>query len=173
MTNFWLKFFATGAFISYIPTAILRNKKNSGAGLLGTFEAFVLYLFVMPKEPLYQAMTVLGVILISVYGSDKVRFKDEKKDNPKIVIDEIAGYFTATAFLPKEFLIMVLAFVLFRIFDTTKLSFIKKAENFGQNLPEKTKSKYCLNGAAVVLDDVLAGIISNLIIWVLIYLNLL
>ncbi len=173
MTNFWLKFFATGAFISYIPTAILRNKKNSGAGLLGTFEAFVLYLFFMPKEPLYQAMTILGIILISVYVSDKVKFKDEKKDNPKIVIDEVAGYFTATAFLPKDFLIMVLAFILFRIFDTTKLSFIKKAENFGQNLPEKTKSKYCLNGAAVVLDDVLAGIISNLIIWILIYLNLL
>ena len=169
MTNFWLKFFATGAFVSYIPTAILKNKKNSGAGLLGTFEAFLLYLFFMPKEPLYQAMTLLGIILIAVYVSDKVKFKDEKKDNPKIVIDEIAGYFAATAFLPKEFLISLLAFILFRIFDTTKLSVIKKAENLGQNLSEKTKRKYLLDGAAVVFDDLLAGLISNLIIWILIY----
>lgn len=172
MTNFWLKFFATGAFISYIPTAILRNKKNSGAGLLGTFEAFVLFLFFMPGDKLYQAMTTLGVILLAVYVSDKVKFKDDKKDNPKIVIDEIAGYFTAMFFLPHDFLIMFLAFVLFRVFDTTKLAFIKKAENFGQNLPEKRKNKFYVNGAAVVLDDVLAGVISNLIIWCLIYLKL-
>ena len=55
MSNFWLKFFATGAFISYIPTAILKNKKNSGAGLLGTFEAFVLFLFFMPSNPLHRS----------------------------------------------------------------------------------------------------------------------
>lgn len=173
MTNFWLKFFATGAFISYIPTAILRNKKNSGAGLLGTFEAFVLFLFFMPKEPLYQAMALLGTILLATYVSDRVNFGDGKKDNPKIIIDEIAGYFVAMAFLPKSFWIMVLAFILFRIFDTTKLAFIKKAEDFGHRLPQKTKERFYINGAAIVLDDVLAGIISNLIIWCLIYTKLL
>lgn len=173
MTKFWLKFLATGAFISYIPTAILRNKKNSGAGLLGTFEAFVLFLFFMPKDPRYQAMALLGTILLAVYVSDKVDFGDGKKDNPKIIIDEIAGYFTAMAFLPHDFLILVLAFVLFRIFDATKLSIIKKAEDFGNKLSQETKKKFYINGAAVVLDDVLAGIISNLIIWCLIYTKLL
>ena len=100
-------------------------------------------------------------------------FGDGKEDNPKIIIDEIAGYFTAMAFLPKKFWIMVLAFILFRIFDTTKLSFIRKAEKLGQELPPQTKKKFYINGAAVVLDDVLAGIVSNLIIWCLITVNLL
>lgn len=173
MTNFWLKFFATGAFISYIPTAILRNKKNSGAGLLGTFEAFVLFLFFMPSNPWHQAMALLGTIILAVYVSDRVDFGDGKEDNPKIIIDEIAGYFTAMAFLPQRFLIMVVAFILFRIFDTTKLSFIKKAEKFGSNLPAETKKKFYTDGAAIVLDDVLAGLLSNLIIWCLIGFKLL
>ena len=173
MNNFWLKFFATGAFISYIPTAILKNKKNSGAGLLGTFEAFLLFLFFMPENHLHQAMAILGTILFAVYISDRVDFGDGKKDNPKIIIDEIAGYFTAMFFLPHDLLIMILAFILFRIFDTTKLSFIRKAEKFGEDFPPQTKKKFYINGAAVVFDDVLAGIVSNLIIWCLITINLL
>ena len=43
MPNRFLKFFATGAYISYLPTAILKNKKNTGAGLLGTFEGLILF----------------------------------------------------------------------------------------------------------------------------------
>ena len=121
------KFFASGAFISYLPTAILKNRKNTGAGLLGSIEAFLIYLFLGPLSFWAYFFLLMGIILFSIYISQKVQFKGAE-DNPKIVIDEIAGFFVSAAFLPYSLKTAILALVLFRIFDTTKLAFIKKAE---------------------------------------------
>ena len=167
-----LKFFASGAFISYLPTAILKNKKNTGAGLLGSIEAFLIYLILGPMSFWAYFFLLIGIILFAIYVSQKVQFEGPE-DNPKIVIDEIAGFFVATAFLPYSFKTAICALVLFRIFDTTKLAFIKKAENIAVKLPEEIRKKYCLKGAEIVLDDVLAGIVSNLILWVLVFCKIL
>ncbi len=173
MTNTILKFFATGGFISYIPTAILKNKKNTGAGFLGTLEGVLLYLFFMPQNYLAYAAVLAVFIVFSSYVSDRVNFGDGKKDNPKIVIDEIAGYFLAVAFLPKTGFIALLAFVFFRIFDSSKIGFIKRTESFGSACGQSFKHKYCINGFAVVLDDLAAGLAANLILQVLLLLKLL
>jgi len=167
-----LKFFASGAFISYLPTAILKNKKNTGAGLLGSIEAFLIYLLLGPMPFWAYFFWLIGIILFAIYISQKVQFEGAE-DNPKIVIDEIAGFFVAAAFLPYSFKTAVCALVLFRIFDTTKLAFIKKAENIAAKFPEETRKKYCLKGTEIVLDDVLAGICANLILWILIFCKIL
>ena len=167
-----LKFFASGAFISYLPTAILKNKKNTGAGLLGSLEAFFIYLLLGPLSFWAYLFLLIGIILFAIYISQKVQFEGAE-DNPKIVIDEIAGFFTAAAFLPYSLKTAIFALVLFRIFDTTKLFFIKKAESFAANLPQEVRKKYCLKGVEIVLDDVLAGIISNIILWILIFCKIL
>ncbi len=163
-----LRFFASGAFISYLPTAILKNKKNTGAGLLGSVEAFLIYLFLGPLTFWAYLFLLLGIILFAIYVSQKTEFNGVE-DDPKIIIDEIAGFFTAAAFLPYSLKTAIFALILFRIFDTTKIFFIKRAENFAVNIPQKTYNKYCLKGVQIVLDDVLAGLFSNLILWILIY----
>lgn len=167
MPNKLLKFFATGAYISYLPTAILKGKKNTGAGLLGTFEGLILFLFFMPAEPIIFIIVWLLFFAFSVYVSQKVNFGEKVKDNPKIIIDEIAGFFTAVAFLPRTGFIILLAFVIFRVFDTIKPALIRRAERVGQNLPLALKEKYYIDGLAIVLDDVLAGLCANLILWIL------
>lgn len=171
MNNNFFKFFATGAYISYLPTAILKNRKNTGAGLLGTFEGLILFLLFMPASSLPYFICLLVFIWFSVYVSQKVDFGEGVKDNPKIIIDEIAGFFTAMAFLPRQFWVIVLAFIIFRFFDTIKPAFIKQAESFGQNLPLALKEKYYIDGIAIVLDDVLAGLITNIILWILLLLK--
>lgn len=167
MSNKLLKFFATGAYISYLPTAILKGKKNTGAGLLGTFEGLILFLFFMPAEPIFFIIVWCLFFAFSVYVSQKVNFGEKVKDNPKIIIDEIAGFFTAMAFLPRQGFILLLAFIIFRVFDTIKPALIKRAESVGQNLPLALKEKYYIDGLAIVLDDVLAGFFANLTIWIL------
>ena len=167
-----LKFFASGAFISYLPTAILKNKKNTGAGLLGSIEAFLIYLLLGPMSFWSYFFLLIGIILFSIYVSQKVQFEGVE-DNPKIVIDEITGFFVSTAFLPYSLTTAILALVLFRIFDTTKLAFIKKAENIASKLPQETRDKYCLKGTEIVLDDVLAGLCANLILWILVFCKIL
>ena len=73
MINTFLKFFATGGFISYIPTAILKNKKNTGAGFLGTLEGVLLYLFFMPQNYLaYAAVLAVFIVFSSVFPSLKM-----------------------------------------------------------------------------------------------------
>ena len=167
-----LKFFASGAFISYLPTAILKNKKNTGAGLLGSIEAFLVYILFGPISLWAYLFLLIGIILFATYVSQKVQFEGVE-DNPKIVIDEIAGFFVAAAFLPYSLKTAIFALILFRIFDTTKLAFIKKAENFAAKLSQETRKKYCLKGTEIVLDDVLAGICANLILWILFFCKIL
>ena len=167
-----LKFFASGAFISYLPTAILKNKKNTGAGLLGSLEAFLIYLFLGQLSLWAYLFLLVGIILFAVYISQKVEFSGIE-DDPKIIIDEIAGFFTTMAFLPYSFTNAILGLILFRIFDTTKILFIKRAENFALNFSQETRKKYCLKGVQIVLDDVLAGLVSNLILWFLIFCKIL
>lgn len=172
MPNRFLKFFATGAYISYLPTAILKNKKNTGAGLLGTFEGLILFLFFMPANHIYFIVCWILFAVFSVYVSQKVDFGQSVKDNPKIIIDEIAGFFTAMAFLPRNGFIILLAFIIFRVFDTIKPAFIRRAENLGQNLPLALKEKYYIDGISIVLDDVLAGLCANIILWILLLLKI-
>lgn len=173
MTNALLKFFATGSFISYLPTAILKNKKNTGAGLLGTLEGVLLYLFFMPQNYCLYAVILVLFIVFASYVSDRVNFGDGKKDNPKIIIDEIAGYFVAVAFMPKTGAAALLAFVLFRIFDSSKIGFIKRTESFGSSWSEAAKKRFCINGFAVVLDDLAAGLAANLLVQVMLALKFL
>lgn len=167
-----INFFASGFCISYIPTAILKGKKNTGAGFLGSLEAFLLYLFFAPSSNSAYFFMLLGIILFSIYISNKATFTTGPEDNPKIVIDEIAGFFVAVAFLPRTFTTALCALILFRIFDTTKISFIKKAEELGAKYPPETRKKYLLKGVEIVLDDVLAGLLANIILWALFLLNL-
>ena len=72
-------------------------------------------------------------------------------DDKRIVIDEIAGYLVAAAWLPHTFAVAVTAFVLFRFFDVAKPLFIRSS----QRLP---------GGWGIVADDILAGIVTNVII---------
>ena len=82
----------------------------------------------------------------------KVQFKGYKgHDNPKIVIDEIAGYLSAMAFLPRSWGYLLAAFVLFRTFDTVKPWLVKNFDRME-------------NAFGVVFDDVAAGLMANILI---------
>jgi len=142
---------ATGFFISYLPPLIFPFKKNTGAGFLGTLWGIPLVLL-FPTDTLLYAICMLAVWVFAVIICKKVQFKGETgHDNPKIVIDEIAGYVTAMAFLPRTWPYLVAAFVLFRTFDTVKPWVVKTFDNMQ-------------NAFGVVFDDVAAGLLSNILL---------
>ncbi|MDR0645964.1 MAG: phosphatidylglycerophosphatase A [Elusimicrobiota bacterium] len=145
-------FFATGFAISLLPAHILKGHKNTGAGFLGTLLAVPLAVFFMPYFWIWQTIFVLLFILFAVWITSKTSF--EGHDSPKIVIDEIAGYFAAVAFLPRTVEIIIAAFILFRIFDWLKPFFIKRLDNI--------KSAW-----GVVLDDVASGFLANIILQII------
>ena len=150
-------FLASGFGISLLPATLLKNRKNTGAGFLGTVVA-VPFVFLMPAAWWGQILFAAVFSLFAVWIAAKSTFGGH--DNPKIVIDEMAGYFCAVALLPKTGWVLLAAFILFRLFDWLKPFFIKKFDDMK-------------NAAGIVLDDVAAGILANIILQCVIYLKFL
>lgn len=146
--EFWIKFFASGAFISYIPARITGFKKFTGSGMAGTLLAMFLY-WLFPEgfaaNKLFFGLFVLLLFPVSVWISSRAEEIFNKSDDPRIVIDEILGYWTAVLFVPYSWPELITAFVLFRALDTLKpwpISFFEK----------KVKG-----GLGVMMDDIVGG----------------
>lgn len=71
------------------------------------------------------------------------------KDPGCIVIDEVAGMMVTCFALPHTIYIGIAGFVLFRLLDITK------------PFPIKYMERKCPGGIGVVIDDVIAGLMSN------------
>jgi phosphatidylglycerophosphatase A len=147
---FIVKALASGLFLSYIPYWALKHQRFSGAGLVGTFWGLALVRW-LPFEPVREIMVWAGACFVSIAISDYAEEYYGNKDDQRIVLDEFAGYWTAVLFLPRPFIALATAFVLFRLFDTLKPSFIRRSGN----LP---------GGWGVVVDDILAGAAANLVL---------
>lgn len=150
MSKRLINFIASGFFISYIPVRLIPNSKFSGAGLWGTVLALVLTP-VLPAKPGGFAVFIIAFLIFSVWVCSRASQNYGVHDDPRIVLDEVAGYWVAIAFLPRTLGVLLSAFVFFRTFDTLKPWPLKKLESIS-------------GGTGVVLDDVAAGIMTNLLV---------
>ena len=132
-------FMATGFYSGRIPYA---------PGTFGTLAAipFVLVFLIIPTP--FNGIYITGLILSAIYISDKAEQILRQKDPGCIVIDEIAGYVVTMSFVPINIYTMVTGFLIFRFFDIVKPAPVKY---FERNFP---------GGAGVVLDDIMAGVLS-------------
>lgn len=134
-----IKFLASGFYSGLSPVA---------PGTMGTIVASVLaFIWLQRYEinlPLVVVLTIIG-IMISHWAEDIYG----EKDSPQIVIDEWAGYFISMVGLGVNMLVP--AFILFRIFDILKPPPIRNLQQLR-------------GGIGVMIDDVLAGIMANLVI---------
>ncbi|MEW6299335.1 MAG: phosphatidylglycerophosphatase A [Thermodesulfobacteriota bacterium] len=139
-------FFATGAYSGYAPVA------PGTAGSLAALPLALLFAQLWFVSPLLQA----GLLALAVVGACWVAGRADRylgvHDSGKVVIDEIVGILTATALLDLTLGRLAVAFFLFRLFDILKPP---PARYFDERVP---------GGAGVVLDDVWAGIYTNLIV---------
>jgi len=90
---------------------------------------------------------IAGFYFCFLYNSNKNVIKDPSY----IVIDEVVGMMISLFLIPKTILAYSLAFILFRALDIFKPSIIYHSQNF----------EY---GIGIMLDDIIAGIITLLII---------
>ena len=142
---------ATGLFVSYLPPMVFKYKKNTGAGFLGTLWG-VLLVLAFPTDQMLYLIAMLAFWVFAVIICKKVQFKGQTgHDNPKIIIDEMAGYITAMAFLPRTWPYLLAAFVLFRTFDTLKPWLVKTFDRME-------------NAFGIVFDDVAGGLMANILI---------
>jgi phosphatidylglycerophosphatase A len=137
----------------YLSTLFGLGLFSKMPGTIGSFFAFLVYIILPHKWFVETGMWHFFIILIVLtLLSIPVLTKAEKKlgrDHGSMVLDEFFGYFFAVLFLPKTILLGFGAFILFRIFDIFKPYPIYKL----QKLPK---------GWGVMLDDILAGIYTNI-----------
>ncbi|NIM03733.1 phosphatidylglycerophosphatase A [bacterium] len=141
----WLiRFLATGFFVGYSPVA---------PGTMGTLVAFLLYALLPTTVPFYWMLIlclIIGGTIISHWAENILG----EIDSPKIVIDEMCGYFIAMAFLPKTLGLMIVGFVIYRLLDVIKIYPIKKLEMLA-------------GGLGIMLDDIYAGVVTNIILHII------
>ena len=101
-------------------------------------------------------ITVLFV-LFAVWISNEAEKILQAKDPGSVVIDEIAGMILTLIGLPFNIVTIVAGFLLFRMLDIWK------------PYPIRFFEKQLSGGMGVVMDDVAAGILSNLVLRVLLF----
>jgi len=141
-------FMATGFFIGRIPVA---------SGTFGSLIGLPLCFLLSRLNFLQSASVILIFILFAIGIASAAEKILKQKDPGQIVIDEIAGLMVALAGLPFNLKTVFAGFIVFRVFDILK------------PFPIRILDTSVKGGSGVVLDDVLAGIYSNLVVRLGIY----
>ena len=98
-------------------------------------------------------MLLIGLFFFLGVKSADVLEPEWGHDPSKVVVDEMVGVWIAMLFVPFSLLNLTIAFILFRIFDIWKPMGIRQMEKIN-------------GGWGVMLDDVLAGVYSLVVMHV-------
>ena len=92
-----------------------------------------------------------AIFIFGIWASEAYAIEQGNSDPSECVIDEVAGQFIACAFAPLSLAGFAAAFVLFRLFDISKLWPISAAERLH-------------GGLGIMLDDLVAGLFAGVIV---------
>jgi phosphatidylglycerophosphatase A len=101
-------------------------------------------LWLIPFSPLSLTLTLVGVILAGTWAGSRVERFLRRKDPAQVVIDEVAGMLLSVLLLPRTPVVLLTAFVLFRLLDVVKPFPARQSQMFS-------------GGIGVMLDDLIAG----------------
>jgi len=147
---------AAKAVILFISQGAYAGRFPVAPGTAGTVVGVFLYLGMKGLPPAHYFAVCVLVILVGMLAAGHAEIILGRTDSPSIVIDEIAGYLTAMFMVPPGWLYIVSGFLIFRVFDIVKPWPLKRLEELH-------------GGAGVMLDDVGAGIYTNLLLQLAVY----
>ena len=143
----------TACYAGYSPVA---------PGTAGTFVAFAIYVLEYLVFGYSCWLINLVIVLVMLYPSIKIGDAGEayfnEKDPPKVVFDEVIGYWISVLFYPFSWKIAILAFIIFRIMDIVK--------PYPANMLQKLEG-----GLGVMIDDFIAGIYTNLTLLIIVIIS--
>jgi phosphatidylglycerophosphatase A len=139
---------ATGCGVGHAPVA---------PGTFGSALGVALYPLLASLGPWLFALTVLALLALGVWAAEEAERVFERKDDGRIVIDEVVGQLLSLAPLlvlgaPAGWAWLVTGFVAFRCFDIWKPGPVGRAERSFEG------------GAGVMMDDVVAGALAALVV---------
>jgi phosphatidylglycerophosphatase A len=111
------------------------------------------WFFLAQLTVLTQLLIIVGYFLLSWWLCSRLINRLGLQDEPQIVADEVAGVWLALIFAPQVWWVALLAFGLFRYFDIAKPGVVGWLDTNVHS------------GLGVMADDMMAGLISAGIIW--------
>ena len=138
---------ATGFWSGYFPIT---------PGTFGSIPPWLIAFFLIQNNQLWLVAAATAATVVSVWSAGEAE-KELGHDARKIVIDEWAGMFITLLFVPYSLINYAIAFFVFRALDVVKIYPARQAER----LPA---------GWGITMDDVVAGVQSNLVTHLIIWL---
>ncbi|MGB6972308.1 MAG: phosphatidylglycerophosphatase A [Desulfobulbales bacterium] len=133
---------ATGFYSGYLPKA-----PGTWGSLVGVLLVFLLHALSLQ---IYLSV-VAGLFIVGSFVAGEAEKILDNRDPGVVVIDEIVGMLITMIAVPVTPLTMVLGFILFRVFDIAK------------PFPVNFFDQHFHGGLGIMLDDVVAGIYSLII----------
>ena len=127
-------------------------------GTLGSLVGVGLFILLPVLDWKIYLAIVIFALLLGIFLCSATAKALEVHDHPAIVWDEIVGIFITLFMVPKQWLWILLGFILFRVFDILK------------PWPISLVDKRMKGGLGIMLDDVIAGLFSLIIIQITLYL---
>ncbi len=121
-----------------------------GPGTYGSIAAAALWLLLIRPfhhQAVITLIAAIAVTLIGIPAATIVARESHREDPGHVVIDEVAGQLVALIGIPAHWPQVLLALLLFRLFDILKPPPVRQLER----LP---------NGTGIMLDDVAAGLLA-------------
>ncbi|MBN1638511.1 MAG: phosphatidylglycerophosphatase A [Ignavibacteriales bacterium] len=146
-------------FELFIGSGFLTGFISIASGTFGSFVATLIYLVIPNFEKPY---IIFPVIFITFFYGIYVAQKFEMKygnDPAQCTIDEFVGTWIAFSLIPKKLILIAIAFVVWRLLDIFK--------PFPAKQSEKVKG-----GLGIMLDDVISGIYTVIILEIVILLKI-
>ena len=134
----------------FAATFFSLGKLPFAPGSWGSLGALLLWLL-LPISFSIHLSVIVFLFILGVYSSDKMAKYMDDHDPSEVVIDEAVGMGISLFMLPHSFGLYLLAFILFRIIDVLKPSFIYRVQDLS-------------GGWGIMLDDVLAGLFTFAIV---------
>ncbi|GGA97000.1 phosphatidylglycerophosphatase A family protein [Puia dinghuensis] len=143
-----------------ISTCLGIGYTPKGGGSLAAALCCIVWYFAWPggnehfRNGVFQVLVTAFILVIGAWSAGKME-REWGEDSYRIVIDEIAGMSLTLCFVPHRWQYMVIGFLLFRFFDIAKPLGIRKMEGLG-------------GGWGVMMDDMLAGVYSSLLLQIVV-----
>jgi len=141
-------FLATGAGTGYLPVA---------PGTAGTLVGLLLWLVLGRLALPAFCVTLIFLIVGAVWIAHQAEKIFAQKDPGCIVIDEIVGILVTLVGLPLTGTVVIVGFGVFRLLDIMK------------PFPIRDVERRISGGLGIVIDDVIAGVMGNLLLRLLFY----
>ncbi len=143
-------FISQGAYAGRVPVA---------PGTAGTIVGIFLYLVMKNLGPVpYFALCIL-IFLLGTWAAGRAESILGTRDSASIVIDEIAGFLLAMFMVPTSWGFIAAGFLFFRAFDIVKPWPLRRLQDLH-------------GGLGVMLDDIGAGIYTNILLQFAVYFKL-